>query len=508
MNIILGFPMQDLQTGCYIKEAFEELGHKVVAINDPRTFPGPNQILDLVDTHKPDFVFLAKDVRYNEIIETLAKKVLTVMWNVDVRDDINTFLDSNGPMYEYCHLKFTIGKGNLDKYREVGIKNIHWLSEGISPIWHRSESLVYKDLFEYTADAAFAGSDLGVHSGRCAVLNALENGPFDFIRYTNVFNREHNKMCQCTKVNIGHSGWPKVELSMSARDYRIMGAGGFLLTNYVEGMENWFEIGKMCDVYRSPEECLEKIKYYLEHEDERKAMAEYGQKVVHEKHKFSDRLKEVIEKVAAYNDLREYWRGHHANANHHLLSGYTGTATWNNLKVADKIVAGSHILEIGVGLGYSVREMASKSVKVSVMDIVPEAFECVKDVVEATYLAGELDKLPKNYFDLVISHNTSCHQSDNALREQIKAVVQSLKPAGIFALGVAGKGLKPWSNDFEPKSEIEILEAGAKTRSEEKIKQVVSDAGGCTIFVGSPLGNVNPKNVYIYSYTVHIKKVI
>ena len=25
MNIVLGFPMQDLQTGCYIREAFEEL---------------------------------------------------------------------------------------------------------------------------------------------------------------------------------------------------------------------------------------------------------------------------------------------------------------------------------------------------------------------------------------------------------------------------------------------------------------------------------------------------
>jgi len=302
MNIVLGFPMQDRQTGVYIREAFEELGHKVVAINDPRVSPGPKQILEAVDIHKPDFAFLAKDVKYNSVIEELSKKVLTVMWNVDVRYNINTFLQFNGPMYKYCHLKFATEKGNLDEYRKAGVKNIYWLSEGISPVWHRPETLSYIDEATYAADVAFAGSDLGIHNGRREILDALENSSFNFVRYTDVFNRAHNKMCQCTKVNIGHSGWPKVELSMSARDYRIMGAGGFLLTNYVEGMENWFEIGKMCDVYRSPEECLEKVKYYLEHEDERKAMAEYGMKVVHEKHKFSDRLKEVIEKVKNFKD--------------------------------------------------------------------------------------------------------------------------------------------------------------------------------------------------------------
>ncbi len=301
MNIILGFPMADLQSGCYIREAFQKLGHNIVGINDPRVFPGAHHILEMVDKHKPDFVFLAKDVRYNGVIEKLSKKVLTVMWNFDVRYDINTFLKSNGPMYEHCQLKFTIGKGNLDKYREAGIENIYWLSEGISPVYHKTEPIDSRDIDLYTADVAFAGSNLTIHEGRLEILEALrEEKKFKFKHWTSVFNREHNKMCQCTKVNIGHSGWPKVDLSMSARDYRIMGAGGFLLTNHVEGIEDWFEIGKMCDTYKSIEECLEKIGYYLKHEDKRRNIAAYGQKVVNEKHKFSDRLKKVIKKVEEF----------------------------------------------------------------------------------------------------------------------------------------------------------------------------------------------------------------
>ncbi|KKL78056.1 hypothetical protein LCGC14_2028700, partial [marine sediment metagenome] len=51
MNIVLGFPMQDQQSGLYVKEGFEELGHTIVAINDPRIAPGADQILEMVDTH-------------------------------------------------------------------------------------------------------------------------------------------------------------------------------------------------------------------------------------------------------------------------------------------------------------------------------------------------------------------------------------------------------------------------------------------------------------------------
>ena len=112
--------------------------------------------------------------------------------------------------------------------------------------------------------------------------------------------RDSNKLCQLSKIVLGNSTWPKVELSMSARDYRVMGAKGFLLTNHVKGIEEWFEVGKMCDTYKSPEECVEKIRYYLNNEDKRKAIAEYGMKVVHEKHKFSDRLMKVIEKVEKF----------------------------------------------------------------------------------------------------------------------------------------------------------------------------------------------------------------
>ena len=293
MNLILGFPLKDKQTGIYIKEGFEELGHNVVAINDPRVFPGPEQILILAGEYKPDFIFIAKDPRYNSVIEQLTKNNIVVMWNVDVRYDINDFLSTCGPLYKHCQLKFTIEKGNLDKYKKAGIENIYWLSEGASPKWHNKTPFTSEDISKYSADVSFAGNILGFQEGRKELIDKLKQFS-RFKHFNGVFNLDHNKMCQLSKINIGHSGWPKVELSMSARDYRIMAAGGFLLTNHVDGIENWFEIGKMCDTYMSSDDCIEKVKYYLEHPELRLKIAEYGYKIVHEKHKFSDRLKEVI----------------------------------------------------------------------------------------------------------------------------------------------------------------------------------------------------------------------
>ncbi len=69
MRIILGFPMQDQQSGLYVKEGFEELGHTIVAINDQSVAPRAVQILELVDTHKPNYVLWAKNVRYNKVDE-------------------------------------------------------------------------------------------------------------------------------------------------------------------------------------------------------------------------------------------------------------------------------------------------------------------------------------------------------------------------------------------------------------------------------------------------------
>ena len=62
----------------------------------------------------------------------------------------------------------------------------------------------------------------------------------------------------------------------------VLGAGGFLITTWQPEIEEYFEDGKELVMARTPEEMIEKVSYYLEHEEERKAIASQGQKKVFE----------------------------------------------------------------------------------------------------------------------------------------------------------------------------------------------------------------------------------
>ena len=86
-----------------------------------------------------------------------------------------------------------------------------------------------------------------------------------------------------------------IRTGISQRTWDIMGAGGFVLTNYQEEIANFFEPGRDIEVYGSMEELLDKTAYYLEHEDVRARIARSGSKKVHEGHSYKDRIGLMIE---------------------------------------------------------------------------------------------------------------------------------------------------------------------------------------------------------------------
>ena len=78
------------------------------------------------------------------------------------------------------------------------------------------------------------------------------------------------------------------------RIWDIMGGGGFVLTNYQPELEQYFKIGEEIEVFGSLEELEEKCHYYLEHEDERKRIADRGYRLVKEKHNYVNRIRDMI----------------------------------------------------------------------------------------------------------------------------------------------------------------------------------------------------------------------
>ena len=101
---------------------------------------------------------------------------------------------------------------------------------------------------------------------------------------------------KCAKINLNIT-LRSIEKGIPLRCIDVMGAGGFLLTNYQEDMLMFFEPGVDFVYYESRQDLLEKIDYYLKHDEERRAIAASGHEKVAKYHTFDLRVAEMIKVV-------------------------------------------------------------------------------------------------------------------------------------------------------------------------------------------------------------------
>ncbi len=65
-------------------------------------------------------------------------------------------------------------------------------------------------------------------------------------------------------------------LQVRLRDFEVPMSGGFYLVEYMEELEEFYEIGKEIVCYDGPRDLAEKIRYYLAHDDERETIRQAG----------------------------------------------------------------------------------------------------------------------------------------------------------------------------------------------------------------------------------------
>jgi spore maturation protein CgeB len=78
------------------------------------------------------------------------------------------------------------------------------------------------------------------------------------------------------------------------RLFEATGVGTLLVTDWKKNLHEMFEPGKEVVAYHSPEECVEMIRYYLEHENERQAIARAGQQRTLRDHTCRHRMEELV----------------------------------------------------------------------------------------------------------------------------------------------------------------------------------------------------------------------
>lgn len=96
-----------------------------------------------------------------------------------------------------------------------------------------------------------------------------------------------------SRVNLNIS-LRSIKSGIPLRAFDIMGSGGFLLSNFQSDYLDAFVPGEDFDYYESKEDFINKINYYLTHEDERIAIAKNGHDKVAAAHTFRHRVQEML----------------------------------------------------------------------------------------------------------------------------------------------------------------------------------------------------------------------
>ena len=108
---------------------------------------------------------------------------------------------------------------------------------------------------------------------------------------------EMPKVFQASKINLNIT-MRAIETGLSLRIWDILGCGGFLLTNYQAEIPDFFETGRDLETYESMDELVEKVRYYLSHEEERVEIAINGYEKMAAHHTYEIRLAQMIKVLA------------------------------------------------------------------------------------------------------------------------------------------------------------------------------------------------------------------
>lgn len=174
----------------------------------------------------------------------------------------------------YFDVSMTTSKSAIVKY----------LVEGGKPIYKdlSGNEKIYRNLhLEKEYDVVFIGADYGIR--RKYVEYLRQNGIDVWTKGEGwkegfASSEEMIEMFNKAKIVLGFSTVGKNDdiFILKGRDVEVPFTGSFYLTGYHDELKEYFELGKDLETYRSKEDLLDKVRFYLEHNDERESIARHG----------------------------------------------------------------------------------------------------------------------------------------------------------------------------------------------------------------------------------------
>ncbi len=198
----------------------------------------------------------------------------------------------------------------LERFRRIGVRaELHRL--GFDPRVLTAVPPRRRDV-----NVSFVGSFQGPHGSRRQWLEeVLSRVPVDVwtagsgsidasspiraaIRGT-AFARAMCEVMAASRITLNHHG----DVGPYANNLRLFeatGMGTLLVTDWKPNLSDYFRIGQEVVAYSTPSECVELIRYYLAHEEERARIAAAGQRRTLAEHTWQLRMRDLVGIVERY----------------------------------------------------------------------------------------------------------------------------------------------------------------------------------------------------------------
>lgn len=213
------------------------------------------------------------------------------------------------PLYD---LYATTKRANIEDLRQAGCRNPVYVGFGYDPELHFPESPMPDEAHCWASDVVFIG---GCDADRVPFFEALAQLPHLNLRlYGGYWNRHRKLRSYWRGFAVGREYRLALCSSKIApclvrranrdahvmRTFEIPACGVFMLAERTEEHLELFEEDKEAAYFSSPQELVDKVRYYLAHDEERQRIAGAGyRRVTSGKHTYKDRLVEIMRMVTA-----------------------------------------------------------------------------------------------------------------------------------------------------------------------------------------------------------------
>lgn len=254
-----------------------------------------NRIKELILKNRYDIVWIDKGVSIEAstlvFIKEKSPETIIVSYSPDnmaLRHNQSQQYLECIPFYDFI---FTNKSYILDEMKSLGAKRIYFVNNSYEAQFHYPRTLTQEEIFRLGGDVGFVGS---WEENRCRSILYLADhgikvkvfGDKKWKKYNNyspnltiilggLFSEDYSKALQAFKISLCFLRKMNDDLQ-TTRTVEIPACGGFMLAERTTEHKNMFVEGKEADFFSSDEELLEKCKYYLSHDKERRDIAIAG----------------------------------------------------------------------------------------------------------------------------------------------------------------------------------------------------------------------------------------